>query len=395
MIISKIVYYCIELFCCYATVFYSNFLFFYMKSKFGFGEIENLLLAAFGGLVYTFAAWQGGAFAQRFGCYRSLFIGLIGMALSLIAGGLLLHSAPAQVIVFAVWTASVCFIWPALEALISENAGDALPGLLGWYNVIWAGGGAIAYFTAGIILERIGMQTLFWLPLSMIPVPVALVAVAANRARKEKSQGTTVSGPALNHKPANSKQFLHLAWLANPLSYVAINTLIPLIPSIASKLGLSTSMAGITCSVWMFARLAAFILLRRWSGWHYRFLWLAGAFGLMVGCFAVLILSPTIALFMVAELGFGFSIGLIYYSSLYYSMNASERQGAHGGLHEAMIGAGLFVGPACGASTLFFLPSIINAGAWSVCGLLVMGFSGLLYIGRTPDPGSPEKTGPH
>jgi hypothetical protein len=134
----------------------------------------------------------------------------------------------------------------------------------------------------------------------------------------------------------------------------------------------------------MFARLAAFILLRRWSGWHYRFMWLAGAFGLMVGCFMVLILSPTIALFACAELGFGFSIGLIYYSSLYYSMNASKQQGAHGGLHEAMIGAGLFLGPACGASTLFFLPSIINAGVWSVCGLLVMGFSGLLYMGRTP-----------
>lgn len=190
--------------------------------------------------------------------------------------------------------------------------------------------------------------------------------------------------PAFNHKPANSRQFMYMAWLANPLSYVAINTLIPLIPSIASRLGMSTAMAGITCSVWMFARLAAFILLRRWSGWHYRFIWLAGAFGLMVACFAFLIMSPTIALFVIMELGFGFSIGLIYYSSLYYSMNASDQQGAHGGLHEAMIGAGLFVGPACGASTLFFLPSIINAGAWSVCGLLVMGFSGLLYMGRTP-----------
>ena len=381
---SKIVFFGIELFCCYATVFYSNFLFFYMKNTFGFGELENLLLAALGGLVYIFAAWQGGAFAQRFGGIRSLYIGVIGMALSLIAGGLLLHSAPAQVIVFAVWTASVCFIWPALEALISENAREKLPALVGWYNVIWAGGGAIAYFTAGMLLERFGMQSLFWLPLLMLPVPFALVAVAGRQARKEKTRAATINVPGFNHKPANSKQFLHMAWLANPLSYVAINTLIPLIPSISSKLGMSTAMAGITCSIWMFARFAAFIFLSRWPGWHYRFNWLAGAFGLMVVCFTVLIFSPTIALLVIAEIGFGSSVGLIYYSSLYYSMNASEQQGAHGGLHEAIIGAGLFVGPACGASTLYFLPPATHAGVWSVCGLLVMGFSGLLYMGRKP-----------
>ena len=379
----RIVYFCFEFFCCYTTVFYSNFLFFYMKNRFGFGELENLLMAALSGLVYIFAAWQGGAFAQRFGCIRSLFIGMSGMVLSLAAGGLLMNSAPAQVVVFALWTASVCFVWPALEALISENAGEKLPDLVGWYNVIWAGGGAIAYFTAGMLLERFGMRSLFWIPLSLLPVPFALVVVAMRLRRMEKSRGTTGPIVAFNHKPANSKQFLHMAWLANPLSYVAINTLIPLIPSIASKLGMTTAMAGITCSVWMFARLAAFVLLRRWSGWHYRFTWLAGSFGLMVACFAVLILSPTIGLFVITEIGFGFSIGLIYYSSLYYSMNASEQQGAHGGLHEAMIGAGLFVGPACGASTLFLLPLTRNAGAWSVCGLLVIGFSGLLYMGRT------------
>jgi MFS family permease len=382
---SKILFYCIEFFCCYATVFYSNFLFFYMKSAFGFGETKNLLLAALNGLVYTFAAWQGGALAQRYGYIRSLYAGIIGMAAAL-AGGLLFHTAPAQILVFALWTVSVCFLWPALEALISKDAGDKLPDLLGWYNVIWAGGGAIAYFTAGMLLERFGMQSLFILPLALLALPFFLVVVVTIVARREKSRAIAGSVSARNHKPADGKRFLHMAWLANPLSYVAINTLIPLIPSISSKLGLSTAMAGITCSIWMFSRLGAFVILRHWTGWHYRFGWLAGAFGLMAICFTTLISSPTMILFIVAEIGFGTSIGLIYYSSLYYSMNASEaseNQGAHGGLHEAMIGAGLFVGPACGASTLFFLPSVASAGAWSVCGLLAAGFSGLLYMGRS------------
>ena len=232
---SKILYYCIEFFCCYATVFYSNFLFFYMKSAFGFGALENLLLAALNGLVYTFAAWQGGLFAQRHGCIRSLYLGILGMALSL-AAGLIFHTAPAQVIVFGLWTVSVCFVWPALEALISKDGGDKLPDLVGWYNVIWAGGGAIAYFTAGMFLERFGMQSLFKLPLLLLAVPLALVMAVTMVSRSEKKRGGAPPPMSGNHRPPDAKRFLHMAWLANPLSYVAINTLIPLIPSISSKL---------------------------------------------------------------------------------------------------------------------------------------------------------------
>ena len=201
-------------------------------------------------------------------------------------------------------------------------------------------------------LERFGIQSLFKLPLLLLSAPFALVIVVTRVSKREKR----FSAPPLasgNHRPPDAKRFLHMAWLANPLSYVAINTLIPLIPSISSKLGLTTAMAGITCSLWMFARLGAFVLLRRWTGWHYRFGWLAWAFGVMAVCFTVLISSPTIMLFVCAEIGFGFSIGLIYYSSLYYSMNASASQGAHGSLHEAIIGAGLFIGTACGAAIFF------------------------------------------
>jgi hypothetical protein len=84
---------------------------------------------------------------------------------------------------------------------------------------------------------------------------------------------------------------------------------------------------------------------------------------------------------VITQIGFGLSVGLIYYSSLFYSMHASEEKGTHGGLHEAMIGAGLFVGPACGASSLFFFPYLALA-AWPVAGLLVAGLAGLVWMGR-------------
>jgi len=84
---------------------------------------------------------------------------------------------------------------------------------------------------------------------------------------------------------ADADSFLRMAWFANPFSCAAINTVIPLIPYFTERLSLSTGMAGIVCSLWMFARLGAFVAFWQWAGWYYRFRWLAGSFVLMIVCF--------------------------------------------------------------------------------------------------------------
>jgi len=72
---------------------------------------------------------------------------------------------------------------------------------------------------------------------------------------------------------------------------------------------------------------------------------------------------------------------LIYYSSLFYSMDVGgESQGEHGGLHEAAIGAGVFVGPAVGAAALQFFPMHSNNGVFAVSVLLLIGLGGLIGL---------------
>ena len=376
---AKILFYLIELINCYAAVYYSNFLFFYLRRTFGFGEVENLLTAALGGFVYIIAAWQGGKLAQRFGCIKMLYIGCCGIILSLTLG-MVFPIPPAQIIVFCLWTVGVCFIWPALETIISERAGAQLPKMVGIYNVTWAAGAAVGYFTAGMLIEKLGMASLFWLPLGLTALELALLPLAARLLEKENNCPCQEESQTPAVCEADAKRFLRMAWVANPFSYVAINTVIPLIPSIAEKLSLSTGMAGIVCSLWMFARLAAFAAFWRWTGWHYRFSWLAGSFLLMIVCFFGFLMAPSIGLLLAAQVGFGLSIGLIYYSSLYYSMNVTENHGSNAGLHEAMIGVGLFIGPAVGCATLYLIPTAISIGAWSVGGLLCAGFSSLVFL---------------
>src|SRR5262249_17788423 len=154
---------------------------------------------------------------------------------------------------------------------------------------------------------------------------------------------------------AAAKKFLSMAWLANPFAYIGINTLIAVIPGIAHRLQLSTMLAGFTCSTWCFARLGAFILLWQWSGWHYRFRWLLTAYLMLIASFATILLVPSLPVLLLAQLFFGSAVGLLYYSSLFYSMDISETKGEHGGFHEAAIGLGNFAGPAIGAAALRFL----------------------------------------
>lgn len=381
MTLSKMVVFLLELINCYAAVYYSNFIFFYMKSRFHFAELENLLLAAASGIIYMVAAWQGGIFAQKKGYTTSLYVGYTTIVLSL-AAGLLFDSITAQVIIFGVWSIGICFIWPALEALVCDKAGAKLSDMIGIYNVTWAGSGAIAYFSTGMLLERLGMQSLFWLPLCLTLLQILILPIYIIIARREKTDSRTDGVPSIDiEAPTHAQRFQHMAWLANPLSYIAINTVIPLIPTLSGDLGLSTAVAGIVCSIWMFGRLIAFLILWRWKGWHYKFWWLIGSFVFMVVCFVQLILSDSLTRLILAQIGFGLSIGLIYYSSLYYSMHGSENQGAHGGLHEAMIGAGLFVGPACGAAALLLLPTAANGTIFSVSAVLSLGFCGMVWTG--------------
>ena len=83
---------------------------------------------------------------------------------------------------------------------------------------------------------------------------------------------------------------------------------------------------------------------------------------------------------VVAQVVFGLSIGMIYYSSLYYSMHVGDNHGEQGGVHEAAIGAGNCVGPWLGAAALFLTPGAPNAAVWTVAVALMAGLVWMLRI---------------
>ena len=367
----------------FAVVLYFNYLFFFFRDKFSFNDRQNLELAAFIGFIYVFASWQAGKFAQRCGNFTALKIGFGTMTVGLAVGSQL-HFVAGAMAAACVVNVGMCFIWPTLEALVSEGADAARA--VGIYNIVWAVTNAAAFFIGGTLIEKFGYQTIFYVPLVLMLLQFALVFWLENIhppnlvANAEKPSALAEKN---RPSPARAKNFQRLAWLANPFAYVAINTLIAVLPGVAAKFHLSPMFAGFACSLWGFVRLGAFVALWQWPGWHYRFRWLIAAYVALVISFAAILIVPNLAVLLVAQLFFGSAIGLIYYSSLFYSMDASDTKSEHGGIHEAAIGAGNFFGPAVGALSLQFLPGSANAGAWAVSGLLLVGLGGLVWLRKS------------
>jgi predicted MFS family arabinose efflux permease len=382
-----------------STTYYFYYFYFFMQKQFGFGDKANLVLAALNGLVCAFAAWWGGRFAQRVGYFKALKLGFSIMMVALLAGAQF-SSPKAHIAVMLVAVVGMCFTWSTLEALISEGETPAgLQHMVGIYNIVWAGTGAVAYFIGGAMLDKLGFKSLFYVPAAVIFGQLCLTFWLELQGKKSSclhrsveirpsatlSSSDGVRGVSIepNPRPLQAKAFLRMAWLANPFAYIAINTLVAVMPGVAQRLGLSTTLAGFCCSIWCFGRLGAFFGLWFWSGWHYRFRWLVSAYVAMVATFAVILVVPNLAVLVVAQLVFGVALGLIYSSSLFYSMDAGEMKAEHGGIHEAAIGVGNFAGPAVGAATLQFLPHHANSGVVAVTALLLCGLGGLLAIWRT------------
>src|SRR5262249_52874639 len=149
----KVGYFVLEGLNSFATSFYFYYLFFFMQRQYGFGNLGNLSLAALNGFIYTFVAWFGGRFGQRFGYFKALSVGFTTLAMALLSGSQA-RSAVGHVATLMAWSMGICFIWPTLEALVSEQE-DALglQQMIGIYNLVWAGCGAVAYFFGGMILE--------------------------------------------------------------------------------------------------------------------------------------------------------------------------------------------------------------------------------------------------
>jgi len=367
-----------------ATVYFFYDLYYYTQVQFHFGALQNLLLAALLGAVYSVTSYFGGKFAQKFGYLTAVQLGAAIMAVVFLMGSQAGGWA-ATVAAAVAGDIGMCLTWPALEALMSEGEPPArLQSLVGIYNVVWAVASAFAYFTGGVLMQYLGLKSIFFVPSGLLFLEMGLAFWLEREAQRQPPLALDPpllrAEPEGRASPVSPATFLKMAWLANPLAYLAINTVISTLPTLANRFQFTLMQAGFICSIWLFSRAGAFVLLRLRPKWHYRFRFLAGSYIAMIISFGAMLLAANIWLLIAAQTVFGAAIGLIYYSSLFYSMDVGETKGEHGGIHEAAIGAGNAAGPAMAAAALAFFPQFPGSGTEAVCTLLLIGLGGLYWM---------------
>jgi MFS family permease len=366
------------------TTYFFYDIYFYTQAKFGFDALHNLLLAALLGGVGACASYFGGQFAQKFGYLTAVRLGT-GLMASIFLIGSQVEGLTASVAVMVVGDVGMCITWPALEALMSEGEPPVrLQSFVGIYNVVWAAGSALAYFTGGILQQKCGWKSIFYVPSGLLFLEMGLAFWLAREAKRQPPAESDLPllrpMPDTTASPVSPAVFLKMALLANPLAYLAINTVISTLPTVAKRFQLTVMQAGFVCSIWLFARTVAFVFLRLWPKWHYKFRFLAGSFIALIISFGAMLLAKDIWMLMGAQAVFGLAIGLIYYSSLFYSMDVGETKGEHGGIHEAAIGAGNATGPAVAAAALAFFPGAKGSSTAAVSVLLALGLCGLYWM---------------
>lgn len=343
----------------------TNGIYFMSKLGYGFSQMENYALGLAGGAAYIIGALSAGpllrVLRQRMGIStRGTLAGLLFLLGLLCLAPIVFAPAPGtRQAHWPIWLLMTAYqpltgvLWPVVESYLSGGRkGAELRSALGRFNVTWCSALVVALLGMGPLVERHAPQVIasltlvHWLSLLLLK-PMG------------REPGVHLEGEHEPHPPVYHR-LLPTFRVLLPTSYMVLTALQPYLPTALAKLGVRSDWQTPIASTWTAGRVLTFILLERWHGWHGR--WYPAIVGvlLLLGGFAAAVVSPLmtppaagLALLIAGLACFGVGMATIYTAALYYAMEVEVAQVDAGGKHEALIGVGYTVGPACGLAAGF------------------------------------------
>ncbi len=310
---------------------------------------------------------------------------LVGRAkpitLSIVGAGVLsiviLLAIPAGGAWHLVGVAAACSVgwalfWPMLEAAIAEGAsGRALSRRMGRFNVSWSLGDAVGIPLAGALYD-----VRPWAPFAMMALTAGVIMVIISMAKR--MEVAVVGGPGgelidpeeLETSPLINIRFTRAAWVGNFVGAGAVGVVRSIFAAPAVDVfAMSGALYGLVVGTVNLSRTASFWLLTHWRNWHYRLgiymsMTMLMAAGMAGVALAALFPGPVgIAIVFVSFAAVGFSFGMPYYSSIFYSVHTDALAESKTRLHEAVIGAGGAAGVlASGAAGQLTANTALSAG---------------------------------
>ena len=283
--------------------------------------------------------------------------------------------------------------WPPYEAWIAElNDGRPLEKRVRMFNLAWATGVMIGYGISGYIYELSYMIPFYFAGIgSFIAVTVVTFQPKPVKQSVHVEEQSQTENNGSDVQACLTKKFLYISWTAIFFTWITLGVLRYIFPKLISELQMKPSVFGLLMLAWAGTQVVMYFILGATKRWHYKFsvlliLQLLGCIG-----FVIIYLTNLPILWLLALILFGLQTGMIYFSSIYYSLHGHTDKGNKSGWHECILSSGGFIGPFIGgvlANYINLKVPYVFCAATVIFGLLVQ-----IYFVMAWSKNKPQKHG--
>lgn len=341
------------------------------------------LLPAASAIAYTIGCLFAGPLSDHWGRRKPA---LLSALITGIVWMLMPHARnPVELLILMPLSgAALSLMWPAVQAWLGEFSADnskRLSRTLSLFNLSWSAGIMFGTLLAGWMVMA-GYAWPFIISASLSLICLGLLALTP--------PGQTAEAPAPpttgNVSPEKAQLFLYLAWIANFASWFTRGTIGATFPELGLKeLDFSKPLVSAIAFVPTLALCLMFGAARLSSRWQYHLrVLLAVEVGGIVGMYiAYRALTPAVFL-----LGFGLTglcTAITYISSQAYALHGtSAKRGSRSGLHEAVLGTAIIIGPLAGGYLGQHFNRHVPFLACSIMFALAMVGQGIVWLRMSP-----------
>lgn len=309
-----------------------------------------------GALCYVILTPIFGRLVDHIG-YRSLpLFGALTFFLSSLA--LSLSNKVYQLFLFIAFVGIAgAMFWPSFEVWLAQmRMRESLLKRVSFFNISWCLGSGIGFLIAGILFEAYSHLSFYFA--SFLSLAIIFLIVGKLRKKKRDALFTDSGGKRMeNNSSLDSSSsgqkapfYLYIGWVANFANYFCIGMIKYLFPKLSIHIGIKPSIIGVLLFTVAFFQTVAFYMLGKTERWHYKGTPLIFSQLLVIFGLVLIFLGSTVISFLIAFMFIGVGGGLVYFSSIFYSLDNLEGKGQKSGIHEAVLGTGLLLGPLAGGA---------------------------------------------
>ena len=322
-------------------------------------------------LVYILMALVAGRISDRLGRKSVTIVACLITALTWLA---MIKAANAYhlLVLATISGGGLGLLWAPVQAWLGDLSGGSARLLnrhLGIFNIAWTAGLMLGPLLVGMAWER-------WRELAfLVPAGAAFgcLLAALLTPAGERTEETVTPPERVN--PELVWVFMIMAWVGVFATSFARGMVASMFPKLGDELGYSPALVGRLLFMLGAAQLLVFIIIGRTPRWQYRLSLLILAMALSLAAMVLSVLARSPWVFAVSFAFIGGATSLAYVSGITYALHAgAEGRGRRAGIHEAVIGSGLVVGPLVGGVVAQYLNLRAPfAAAAVVYGLAVLG----------------------